>query len=370
MRFREIFTPVQFVEAVLLIAAIVTLFGLNDRKIPIGLLTASLLFNLTDRVLISQNKKDRILQQPTEQSKLISTDAEEVRSRERQDSNTTSNTTQVEKELTLVELEKRIAPLESRNEQLIKIQTLFDALQTAPQNFQAIHEKLQNSEDILEQLIRQSQTKETINQLLEHIRTIRPHTYELVWNMEASHEIFIEALESFQYRLILVNPWLSEYAFTPKIKQKFRDALNKPNTRIFIGWGFWGDVYDKKSLNPETKIEFNRFEFKKLSDQRYDDPNRVTWKYKALNWLSDLEEESSGKLTLKLLYTHQKYLVCDNQFTMIGSHNFLTSKPSKTEHGRSPDAEVGIRTTDPALIKEIVNKYGEARNWDLHSHRP
>jgi phosphatidylserine/phosphatidylglycerophosphate/cardiolipin synthase-like enzyme len=179
--------------------------------------------------------------------------------------------------------------------------------------------------------------------------------------MEASHSILIDALKNFQHRLILVNPWLSEYVFTEDIKRAFEDVLRRPNSRIYIGWGFWGDLYHDSSITPETKIEMDRFKLKQISDRRSGD-----WKYKALEWLSELEQESQGRLQLKLLYTHQKYLVCDNQFTMIGSHNFLTSKPAEHKYGRSPDSEVGIKTNDPALIKEIVDNYRKTRNWDSH----
>lgn len=333
----------RFIEIFLWVVFLCLFLGANERILSAIPLVGALGLNLWHREMISRrlNKQESELLILKTQTLPTLPQADEERSLEGEN----SSIARVDSKLTLVEFEKRVAQLEFRNEQLNEIQTLFGT-----------------------QLIPQSQTQETINQLLVHIRTIRPHTYELVWDMEASHEILIEALDSSQYRLILVNPWLSEYVFTPGIKHKFKDALNRPNARIFIGWGFWGGLYDKKFFNSETKVELDRFEFKKLSDQKADGPNRVTWKYKALNWLSDLEKESLGKLSLKLLYTHQKYLVCDNQFAMIGSHNFLASKPTENEHGRSPDAEIGIRTTDPALIKEIVNKYGEARNWDLHTH--
>jgi hypothetical protein len=366
VRFKGIFSAIRFIEAVLLVAAIVTLFGLSDRKIPIGLLTFSLMLNLTDRVLISQSsqKKDRILQHQEKQLKSILTDAEERRSLQGQD----DPSAEVVQQPTLAEFESRIVQIESRNEQLRKQQTLFADHQVVQDNIQKIQEKLLETEGILKELIQKSQSKESINQLIKLIKDIRTHDYELVWDMEASHEVLIEALENFQYRLILVNPWLSEYVFTRTMKRNLENALSKPNTRIFIGWGFWGDIYDIKSFSDKTKVEFDRFDFKKMSDEKSSDPRRVEWKYKALNWLSDLEKQSSGKLVLKLLYTHQKYLVCDNKFAMIGSHNFLASKPADNERGRSPDAEVGIRTTDPALIKEMVNKFGEARNWDLYTH--
>lgn len=63
-----------------------------------------------------------------------------------------------------------------------------------------------------------------------------------------------------------------------------------------------------------------------------------------------------------MLYTHQKYLVCDDKFAMIGSHNFLTSNPKGYSYNR--DAEAGIRTDDPIFIKNIIERYESNKDWE------
>ncbi|WP_293077786.1 hypothetical protein [Okeania sp. SIO3B5] len=46
------------------------------------------------------------------------------------------------------------------------------------------------------------------------------------------------------------------------------------------------------------------------------------WKYNALVDLQELEESYPGLFRLKLLGTHENFLVCDEKFTFVGSHNF------------------------------------------------
>lgn len=56
-------------------------------------------------------------------------------------------------------------------------------------------------------------------------------------------------------------------------------------------------------------------------------------------------------LTLKPLGTHEKYLVCDRAWAMVGSHNLLSSG---TNGGQR---EVGLRTDDPRIVAGLVERF-------------
>ncbi len=64
---------------------------------------------------------------------------------------------------------------------------------------------------------------------------------------------------------------------------------------------------------------------------------RLGWRYNALKDLRQLERDYFDHFRLKLLRTHEKFLVCDRTFAMLGSHNMLTS------NAQSAEREVGIR---------------------------
>ena len=93
--------------------------------------------------------------------------------------------------------------------------------------------------------------------------------------------------------------------------QKLRDCLNR-NCRIDIGWGH---LSDRSRLGKG-------------------------WRYDALKDLRQLERDYPNQFRLKLLGNHEKFLVCDRTFAMLGSHNMLTSSVQSAEQ------ELGIRTTD------------------------
>jgi len=70
--------------------------------------------------------------------------------------------------------------------------------------------------------------------------------------------------------------------------------------------------------------------------------------YDAVPTLEELQAEYSNLLTLKVLGTHEKFLVCDRKFAMLGSHNYLTS------HTSSSERELGLKTDSPELIDKLI----------------
>lgn len=112
--------------------------------------------------------------------------------------------------------------------------------------------------------------------------------------------------------------------------QKFRDCLNR-NCRIDIGWG-------------HQRLR-NRI-------------GKGLW-YDAVKDLRQLERDYPGQFRLKLLGTHEKFLVCDSTFAMLGSHNMLTSSTQSAER------EVGIRTTDPSIIQGLIDRFDNAQVQDV-----
>ncbi|MCY7366782.1 MAG: phospholipase D-like domain-containing protein [Chamaesiphon sp.] len=155
------------------------------------------------------------------------------------------------------------------------------------------------------------------------------YEYELVLGREQSRQALLEALGSVENRLILVCPWLCHHGFDLEIQNQFEKLLSKGVT-IKIGYGKLSDI-EKGKL---TGLFYNTLKQATSLANKY--PN----------------------FKLKLIGTHEKYLVCDRSFAMLGSHNFLTS-------GVGEEREIGIRTTDPALIERLIERYEQALDREL-----
>jgi len=167
-----------------------------------------------------------------------------------------------------------------------------------------------------------------INQLL---RTIQPYEYELIFDRAGSCSVMSEALKTAQQQVIIVCPWLTHYGVQEWVSQQLERLLSR-NVRVKIGWGRLEDLEQGKTDN--------------------------SFWYGALPKLRQLQHNYPEMLQLKALGTHEKYLVCDRQFAMLGSHNVLTSGVSSTER------EVGLRTTDSRIIQGLINRFQNARNLE------
>jgi PLD-like domain len=165
------------------------------------------------------------------------------------------------------------------------------------------------------------------------VRDITDHSpkyeYELVLGRNQSRQALLEALSSVESRLILVCPWICHYGFDAEVHSKIENLLIK-GIMIEIGYGKLSDI-EKDKL---TGFLYDRLKQATLLSNKY--PN----------------------FKLKLIGTHEKYLVCDQSFAMLGSHNFLTS-------GVGEEREIGMRTTDPNLIGRLIDRYEQAPDREL-----
>lgn len=181
----------------------------------------------------------------------------------------------------------------------------------------------------------------------QRLQAVRLHNYQLVSNRNQSRNVLLEALESAQERLIIVCPWLTRSAINSEVIRKFRAILNR-NCQIDIGWGHLSDT------GLSQPIQLCRQQLLCAVSRK-----SQGWKYNTFPELEQLEQEYRSQFRLKLLGTHEKYLVCDRSFAMLGSHNFLTSGTSSSER------EVGLQTNDPRIIEDLIERFESAENLEL-----
>jgi phosphatidylserine/phosphatidylglycerophosphate/cardiolipin synthase-like enzyme len=191
-----------------------------------------------------------------------------------------------------------------------------------------IQNKLDRSVDSLEERLREGQ--------LETIAKILPKSnYTLVSGRGKSRQVFLTALQNAKSRIILVCPWLTEYGINKEVQNLMVAALEQ-GVSIDIGWGHLNDVKNKSS---------------RLSQAELLKSDKDNWKYNAIPWLNELQADYPSHFRLKILGTHEKFLVCDRQFAMLGSHNYLSSGDSSSER------ELGIKTDSPEIINELIELF-------------
>ncbi len=180
--------------------------------------------------------------------------------------------------------------------------------------------------------------QQEIAEQFEIIRQALPkqYAYTLVSGRSESRQVFLDALTCSQERLILVCPWLTDYAVNQEVWDLIKAALER-GVSIEIGWGHLKDVNNNRTKLLKDKLL-------RSSD----------WAYNAVPDLYELQTEYPNFLKLKILGTHEKFLVCDRQFAMLGSHNYMTSDTKSSER------EVGIKTDSPELIDGLIKTFDRA----------
>lgn len=166
----------------------------------------------------------------------------------------------------------------------------------------------------------------------ERIAQLNGYYYNLVQGRADSRRLFMSSLRQVERRLILVCPWIPEW-LDDYVINELQSVLDRGVT-VEVGWGHLGDVDGQ--LN-------------KLSSEALLNGHKSKW-YAGIYKLRRL----TGSLTLKLIGTHEKYYIIDDQFCIIGSHNFLTS------NGRSLEREVSVHTNNPQLVQQLIMNFDQS----------
>jgi phosphatidylserine/phosphatidylglycerophosphate/cardiolipin synthase-like enzyme len=80
--------------------------------------------------------------------------------------------------------------------------------------------------------------------------------------------------------------------------------------------------------------------------------------YSGISYFKELNNKYPNQIDISLIGTHEKYLVRDGEFAMIGSHNFLTSSDYSKER------EIGLITDDSSIISDLIDNYNKSIETD------
>ena len=227
----------------------------------------------------------------------------------------------------------------------LKLQESYSKLNQAYQdnlskteNYVTSEELKQVQKDISDNL------SHSINEYNLNINNNRPQ-YKLVYDRRGSRDVLLKALKEAQERIILVCPWITYYGADDEVIRLCQAFLERGGS-LDIGWGHLKDIKQTKHI-PISRDEFI------ITVKN----NNNDWVYSQVRKFIELEENYQ-RCNLKLLGTHEKFLVCDRSFAMIGSHNFLTSNCHSSER------ELGLITNDKNMIEDLINRFETAPSLD------
>ena len=144
---------------------------------------------------------------------------------------------------------------------------------------------------------------------------------------EEHRPLLLEAIDKSQSELTLVSAWIGPDAFDRELCRKLRQAMAR-GVRVRIAWGLG------TRRGPE-------------SDRNLAKGNT------ALNELKrDVSNELLSNLTVKRTETHEKFIICDDQFCTSGSFNWLSYRGEIDRGYRRETSFYSERPDDIALWKD------------------
>ncbi|PSB30487.1 phospholipase D-like domain-containing protein [Chlorogloea sp. CCALA 695] len=270
----------------------------------------------------------------------------------------TRNLAQMQQNLDTVQettcsLNQRTTLLENRIDTFeLSIKQHLDSLQQLTigyikaDDFERLRAKL--SQELTEQI--EATVEQRVAEINYFLKEIQPkYEYKLVCDRDQSRSFLLKAAKEAKERLILVCPWL-HWGIRwndGELLNLFYKLLGKPNSSIEIGWGHYLDMENKQVRSSSTSLRQSLKTHGKM--------------YTALPQLEKLEKDYPQQFKLKLLGTHEKFLVCDRAWAMLGSHNFLSSGD------KSQEREVGLWTNDPYIVNELTKRFEKAKDLE-HQH--
>jgi hypothetical protein len=383
----------RFVEFILLIISLGLFCGTDQRKLSAGFLAGGLGLNLIDQSLVSRKLKkqeDRFVQFQ-DQILLLSAGRETnqketqiLEGRVRQVEDEYQALHQLIGQIDLGVRRQVLVDSETKNSlaaRLLNLESIdieaithtMESLQKLDKQVREVavslsiksNSQVESSEFIEKEIAKQ--IKQNINlikaeiqssiteQFIQINQTLKELDYEqeLVYDRAESRGKLLEAFKKAEKRIIIVCPWPDGgiHFNHNELKKVFINFLEHHSEAIIdMGWGKLKDINKYEKLKERKKIAKPLDEY--LKTQEY---------YGAAKILIELKQAYPGRFRYKIIGTHEKIVVCDQQFTMFGSHNFLTSGDEDATR------EIGIYTTNQNIIKSLIERFDSAKDWNCES---
>lgn len=205
---------------------------------------------------------------------------------------------------------------------------------------------IESLQQFLEELSASSVDKPTQLWLKTVLQKTRPE-YIPLSDRNESHRVLKQSLREVRRQLILVCPWLNWRVLNNYNIYRELQRLLDEGVKIELIYGYQEDINSLQNSGDRV----NRWTL-------LESVGKDAWKYDAIRELTNLEQQFGQQFQLKLVGTHEKFLVQDERMAMIGSHNFLTSGPSDKR-------EFGIQTTDRNMIQFLRDRAQSVHNLEL-----
>lgn len=228
--------------------------------------------------------------------------------------------------------EQAIAPLQQQQRRLEQ------QLSQVQQQQSLLSPQVQQLTEAVTQL-RTHTAQHWLSEIDRRLESVLPYRYRVV-SEDASDYLF-EALNQGKEHIVIVTPWLELDPVRCEAFLQALDTILSQNVFVSFGWGRRADVGRARNTTRPIALKDGGWRY-----QPERDPHGY---YRLLPQLLELKKRHK-RLTLKLLGTAERIVVCDRDWALLGSHHLLCHVASNTP-------EVGLYTNDPHVVLDLGQRF-------------
>ncbi|MDY3208422.1 phospholipase D-like domain-containing protein [Clostridium baratii] len=206
--------------------------------------------------------------------------------------------------------------------------------QNITQKIDKIEREIKENKEILSEELSDLEEKCTATQMVrilkEEVNVLKSqldsknkivHTYE-------HRELLINSLKRASKFVVIVSPWIKRSGFDTELENLIKQTIGR-NVKVFIGYG----ISEKDNSDKEIIKKLNK-----------------------------IQEKNNKLKVIKLANTHEKVLICDNEFVVVTSFNWLSFKGNPDFGFRQ---ETGIYTENKEIISNMILSLEQRMNVSI-----
>lgn len=186
--------------------------------------------------------------------------------------------------------------------------------------------ELRDLKSHLETVLRNSNVSSSARDAVVSVASQEPNRISFIHG-EAHYKTLVQAIVEAKQLLCVLSGWIGSPLLDQEIQTALRDALRR-GVSVYIGYGWEGSAKGHE-LNGNAR--------------------------KARRFLDRLAgERTSGRILIAEFPNHEKALVCDDAFVVIGSNNWLSNRAFRNSERSVLVRSTSIATSEARRIIEMV----------------
>ena len=171
-------------------------------------------------------------------------------------------------------------------------------------------------------------------QIIDHIESSKNIELKVLSNLSQHRQIFFNTLGQATNSICILSGTATSYVINEDFKISLSEAL-KRGVNVYIGYGYKSNQYDQQKKDYELTAENDLKKF--INDAK--------------------KENNKGKIFLAEYKNHSKILICDDEYVVCGSFNWLSNASGQNVERSYIIYDKKVILKESQLIKKFIKDH-------------